>query len=573
MALDGLFLHKLLTELEPDLVGAKINKIHQPESYGITLKLNSAKRGNFALFLSAHPQNARLHVTSYTRENPQNPPLFCMVLRKHLEGGRILSISQRGLDRVVEMEAEARNEIGDWAKITLILEIMGKHSNIILLDEKKIILAGIKQYSSNVSRYRQVLPHIPYLAPQEQGKLNPFLLTEEELTEGFLAGDLSLPIHEALHKKVEGISPLTAREITAKSDLAGMVEEMGVYDFHRLFAALSLFIAEESRPAITVSPAGKEEFYHLPLDSIGKKHLFFPDLSRLLDGYYQRKESDNAHQSRKRELLKVLNQKRERLANKVKKQEEEMTEAENGDRYRIFGELLSAFLFQVPNGATEVVLDNFYADNTPLTIPLDPALSPQANAQRYFRLYNKKKTAKDAIIQYLTANREELAYLESLITHGELAQTPEELLSLKEECREAGYIKERKKKDKEKPGLMPPHQIYYQDYEILVGRNNKGNDRLTLKTAAKDDLWFHVKDIPGSHVILRRKGKEDFPDPVIRRAASIAAWFSKARQSGNVPVDFTEVNQVKKPAGAKPGMVIYFSQTTLFVDPLEPKEE
>ncbi len=573
MALDGLFYHKLLTELEPVLIGAKINKIHQPQATGITMKINSPQRGNCNLFLSAHPQNARLHLTEYPRENPQSPPLFCMVLRKHLENGRIISICQHGLDRVAEIEIEARNEIGDWERKTLIIEIMGKHSNLILLDQNKTILAGIKQYGSNVSRYRQVLPHTTYIAPQEQGKKNPFLLTEEELTSSLLENDITLSIDKALQKQVEGLSPLTAREIVKRSDLDGAVESMGVYDFHRLFSSLADFSAAESQPTITISDEGLEEFYFLPLESFGENTLTFPSLSLLLDAYFKRKETANAFISRKRELLKNLQIKRDKLANKVQKQAEELEDAENGDRYRVFGELLSAYLFQVPNGEKEVVLENFYDNNAPLTIPLDPALSPQANAQRYFRLYNKKKTARDAIIQHLNTNREELTYLESLIAHGEMTEGAEELEILKEECQEAGYVKEKKRKNKEKPGQLPPYRFTYQEYEISVGRNNKSNDRLTLKTAAKDDIWLHVKDMPGSHVIVHKKGKETVPDNVLQRAAQIAAWFSKGRQSANVPVDFTEVNQVKKPTGAKPGMVIYFNQTTLYVDPVKPEEE
>lgn len=573
MALDGLFLHKLLTELAPTLTGAKINRIHQPEPYGVTLKLTSPQQGNCILFFSAHPQNARLHLTDYPRQNPANPPLFCMVLRKHLEGGRILSLHQHGLDRIVEIEVEARNEIGDKEKKILIFEIMGKHSNLILLNGERTILAGIKQYGTNVSRYRQVLPHIPYLAPQSQDKHNPFLLTEEEFSAALLSGATEAPIAAALQKKIEGLSPVTAREIVARSGVEGMVETMGAYDYHRLFTALQDFAGAAPEPAITIAADGKEEFYYLPLTSWGQRIVPFPAIGLLLDTFYQKKEAGNAFQSRKRELLKVLGQKRERLANTVHKQQRELAEAENGERYRVFGELLSAFLFQVPNGAETVSLENFYDGNAPIVIPLDPALSPQNNAQRYFRLYNKKKAAKDAIARHLQDNQKELAYLDSLIAHGELAQNGEELAALREECREAGYIKEKKRKIKDKPGVMPPHQFFYEGYEILVGRNNKGNDRLTLKTATKDDLWFHVKDIPGSHVILRRKDKENIPGHVVQKAAAIAAWFSKARQSGNVPVDCTAVKDVKKPAGAKPGIVIFFNQTTLYVDPATPEEE
>ncbi len=574
MAFDGLFLHKLLAELAPILTGAKINKIHQPQAYGITLKLNCPQSGNGTLYLSAHPQDARLHFSAALRENPANPPLFCMVLRKHLEGGRILGLSQRGLDRLVEIKVEARNEVGDRTRKRLVLEIMGKHSNLILLEEDGTILAGIKQYGGNVSRYRQVLPHIPYLAPREQGKINPLLATEEEWAEAILQAGLGIPVAAALQKTVEGLSPGAAREVAYRGGLEGTVDEMGLYEFRRLYEILRDLIAAEQKPTITSYDKGRE-FYFQPLTHLALENGDFeerPNLSALLDAFYEQKESANAFESRKRELLKVLRQSRERLGHKVAKQEEELAAAESGDRYRVYGELLSAFLFQVPNGAEETVLQNFYEGGSPITIPLEPALSPQANAQRYFRLYNKKKAAKSAIHGHLQANREELEYLDSLIAHGEMAENPEDLEALKEECREAGYIKEKKRKAKEKTGPTPPFSFFSQGYEILVGRNHKSNDRLTLKTAAKDDFWFHAKDIPGSHVILKRKGKQNPPPAAIAAAAAAAAWFSKARQSANVPVDYTPVNQVKKPAGAKPGMVVYFNQTTIYANPEKPPE-
>ena len=565
MALDGLFLHRLLTELSGDLCGAKVNRIHQPDKHTLTMKLNSPARGNFTLLLSAHPQNARCHLTTAEHTNPTSPSLFAMVLRKHIEGGRILSVSQNGLDRIACFEIEGKNEIGDRERRELVLEIMGKHSNLILLDQDRIILAAIKPYGSSVSRHRQVLPRVPYLLPPQQQKLNPLLIDEEEFRTALLAQELTLSTAKAIFSILEGISPQTATELVLRAGLPAdyPLEMLGDYELTRLFAALTELLAAPSQPS-----AGGRDFYFVPPTIPTADARSYDTLSALLDDHFDRKEVSGAFQSRRASLVKIIATQRDKLAKKVSKQAEELATAEGGEQYRLFGELLSANLYRVPNGVDSVTLEDWTHDNAATAIPLLPALTPAANAGRYFKRYAKAKNARIIIEQKLADNRAELDYLESLLYAAENCDSTEALAEIRRETAAAGYIREKRSAKKEKDGApLPPMETTYQGFTILIGRNNKQNDKLTLRMAAPRDLWLHTKDIPGSHVIIRRAEADTIPDEVIAHAAALAAYHSRARGADKVPVDYTEVRQVKKPNGARPGMVIYFEQTTLFVKP------
>ena len=572
MALDGLFLNRLLTELDGNLCGAKINRIHQPDKNTITIKLNQFQKGNFTLLISCHPQNARIQITEEILTNPQKPPLFAMVLRKHLEGGKILSLEQQGLDRVAILHIEGRNEIGEFERKKLILEIMGKHSNLILTNEKEEIIGAIKQYGSNLSRYREVLPHATYKAPPPQNKLNPFLMTEEEYAEQLFQQELSLPMERAIFQTIEGISPQTAAEILNRCGLTGtLLDQAGSFELQKTFAAIKKLTECEIAPSIAIKNGKTKDFYFLPILHLSDEQIACDNLSTLLDLYFGRKERENAFESRRRNLEKQIESFRDRLAKKIEKQERELSHAIDGENYRRYGEILSAYIYQVPEHSAEVMLPDFYQQDTEIAIPLKPELSPAENAARYFRLYNKAKTARDAIKVHLSNNREELEYVESLCYAAANCSSDNDLQELKREMAVAGYLKESRMTKKEKGDVpLPPMETEYDGYTILIGRNNKQNDKLTLKTAAKDDLWFHTKDIPGSHVIIKKKQGQTIPDEVIAKAAQYAAYYSKAKEADKVPVDYTEVKQVKKPSGARPGMVIYFEQTTLFVRPEAP---
>lgn len=573
MALDGLFLNKLLTESAADLTDAKINRIHQPDRHTVTLKLKSHTRGNCTLLLTAHPQNARIQFTGESYDNPRTPPLFAMVLRKHIEGGRITNVAQTGLDRVADITVEARDEIGDIKEKHLIIEIMGKHSNIILCDESMTILAAVKQYGSSVSRYRQVLPHEPYILPPPSGKANPYFLTEEEFTEKLMENDLSLTTQKALLKTIEGVSPQTAAEIVYRAGCDGgfRLEEVGAYECQRLFEELQKLIADEDAPAIISENDTTKDFYFTPYYHYEDDIIPCENLHTLLDRYFIVKEKEGAFFSRKANLLKFISQHRDKTAKKAAKQQEELDHAIDGEKYRLYGELLSANLYRVKNFSEEVTLENFYENNAPITVPLKKELSAADNAGYYFKRYNKAKTSRNAISEHLEKNKGDLAYLESLCYQCEAAVNDDDLAETRSELIHSGYIKERQKNKKEKNNApLPPIETEYMGYTILIGRNNKQNDRLTLKTAQKDDLWLHTKDIPGSHVIIRKKDGNDIPEEVIYRAAQYAAYHSKAQCSPKVPVDYTEVKQVKKPNGARPGMVIYFEQTTIMAKPEQP---
>lgn len=570
MALDGLFLNKLLTESAEDIQGAKINRVHQPDRNTVTLKLKSPQRGNCTLLLTAHPQNARLQFTEESFDNPRTPPLFAMVLRKHIEGGRITNVSQINIDRVADMTIEARNEIGDVTEKHLIIEIMGKHSNIILCDEAMTILAAVKQYGSSVSRYRQVLPHEPYILPPPSGKKNPYLLSEEDFTEAMMENDFALPLAKALLKTIEGISPQTAAEIVYRAGFQGdsILEEAGVYEYQRLFEELQKLLSAKIRPTMICKDGLTKDFYFIPYEHYEGVPIDCDDLHQLFDRYFIVKEKENAFIARKTNLLKFIAQHRDKTAKKVSKQKEELEHAIDGEKYRIYGELLSANLYRVKNFSEETEVENFYDNNEPIRIPLKKELTAADNAGYYFKRYNKAKTSRNAIREHLEQNESDLAYLESLCYQCEAAVNDDDLAETRSELVHSGYIKERQRNKKEKFNApLPPIQTEYRGYTILIGRNNKQNDKLTLKTARKEDLWFHTKDIPGSHVIIQKQGDAEIPEEVIYRAAQYAAYYSKARQSSKVPVDYTEVKQVKKPNGARPGMVIYFEQTTVMAVP------
>lgn len=576
MALDGLFLNRILTEIQADLIDAKINRVHQPQDTVVTLKLKSRKRGNCVLLLTAHPQNARMHFTESSYDNPKTPPLFAMVLRKHIEGGRITEVSQIGLDRVVDITIEARNEIGDIEEKHVVIEIMGKHSNIILCDQNRVILAAVKQYGSAVSRYRQVLPHEPYMLPPPTHKLNPFLMTQEEFEAALLTKELHLPLTKAVLQTVEGVSPQTAAELVYASNLSAsfLLEQAGAYELRCVFQQIQQLLTAETVPTILYNEEKTLDFYYRPLLHYQGLSREAADLSVLLDNYFGAKERENAFQTRKAALKKIIGQHQAKTAAKVEKQKEELCHAVDGEKYRLYGELLSANLYQVANYVEEVVLENFYDGNRTTKVPLRKELTAADNASRYFKRYHKAKTARNAIREHLAENENELAYLESLYYQCESAQNDDDLAETRSEVIHSGYLKAKKQtKGEKRDAPLPPLETTYMGYTILIGRNNKQNDRLTLKTAQKDDLWLHTKNIPGSHVIIRKKDGEEIPEPVILRAAQYAAFHSKAKESPKVPVDYTEVKQVKKPNGARPGMVIYFEQNTIMAEPMPPVNE
>lgn len=556
------------------LIGGKLNKIHQPDKYSLLLRFFTPE-GSFKLLLSAHPTAGRVQLTGRNYANPTKPPLFCMVLRKHLDSAKLTAVCQPPGERVLRLDFAAHNEIGEETRRTLVLEVMGKHSNLILLDsDAGLIIDAARRYSHNVSRYREVLPGVPYLPPPPSAK--PLLYSfadEEALAAALLAGDLSLPPDKLLLASVSGVSPYLARELclNAGLDLSRPAEELGAYDFSRLYAALQklAIIIEEKRfqPVLL----GGADFYALP-PADGRPCTAYPTMSAALDAFYQAREEAQEFAGERARLQKLLNREQQRLTKKLKLEEADYAEALSAEKYKNAGDLLTAYLHLAPPGAAEVELPDFYEPDKSVKIALQPELSAADNAKRFFHRYNKAKKAERQLKEQIAANRDELLYVESLQNALLEAENLPELAATRQEMQAAGYLKRGRNEPKPRSDLAASAPKRYRTSDgfiVWLGRNNRQNDRLTTKMAAPEDIWLHAQKIPGSHVILRHENGRDFTETALLEAAALAAAHSQARAADKVPVDHTTVKNVKKPNGAKPGMVIYFEQQTLYVAPRE----
>lgn len=559
MSFDGLFTRAVASELASLLKGGRINKIHQPYKNEIILVIRAGGQ-NHRLLLSAHPSYARVQVTNETSENPSEPPMFCMLLRKHLEGYFLEDIYQVGLDRIIVLEVKGRNEIGDTTYKQLIIEIMGKHSNIILVDkDKKMIVDSIKHVSFAVNTYRAVMPGFEYILPPQQNKADPFLANEEDVLRrlDFNGGRLD----KQLVENFSGVSPLFAKEVLFQAGLANRVT------VPKAFLQMIVKVRDDFQPVLT-SGTNKEAFYLFPLEHLGGETKVYPTLGSLLDRFYFGKADRDRVKQQANDLERFIFNEKTKNEKKIEKLTITLKEAENADQYQLYGELLTAYLYEVKRGMKEITVQNYYDENGgTITIPLDPLKSPSGNGQWYFTKYQKAKNAIVMVKEQLIKTKEELYYFDSLMQQIETA-SPEDIEEIREELIEEGYLKEKQRRGKKKKPTKPRLDGYISSdgTEILVGKNNKQNDYLTNKLAIKDEWWFHTKDIPGSHVVIRSKEPSQ---QSIMEAAQLAAYFSKARASSSVPVDYTKIRHVKKPAGAKPGYVIYENQQTIFVTPDE----
>lgn len=557
------------------LIGGKINKIHQPDKYSLLLRFFSPQ-GNFKLLLSSHPTAGRVQLTNRSYANPAKPPLFCMVMRKHLDGARLLEVRQPAGERVVLLDFAAHNEIGEDTRRTLILEVMGKHSNLILTDtDTGLIIDAARRYSHNVSRYREVLPGVPYVAPPKATK--PLIYSFDDadtLAAAMLAGDLSQPPDKLLFGCTGGLSPYLAKELclNAGLDVTRHSEELGAYDFNHLFAVLQLLKKTIANNKFAPVLIGQTDFYVLP-PANGAAHTCCDTISAALDEFYQAKEDAQEFAGEFKHLQKLLAKEQQRLAKKLKLEQADLQDAVLAEKYKNAGDLLTAYLHMVPPGATEIELPDFYNPDQLVKINLKPELSAVENAKHFFARYNKAKKAERQLKEHISANTNELDYVESLQNALLDAKTLGDLAAVRRETAAAGYLKpdkaDKQPKTKTDAQAAPRHYLTSDGFDVWLGRNNRQNDRLTGKLAAPDDLWFHTQKIPGSHVILRRDATRSFTDIAICEAAQLAAAHSQARTASKVPVDYTTVKNVKKPNGARPGMVIYFEQQTLYVAPQE----
>lgn len=557
MSFDGLFTRMMTKELAEALAGGRIGKIYQPSKNEVLLIVRS-KGKNVKLLLSAHPVYARIQLTEEEYVHPKEPPMFCMVLRKHLEGAVIEKIEQRGLDRVVLIHIKGRNEIGDPTRKQLIIELMGKHSNIVLTDgESGTIIDSIKHVSHAVNRYRAVLPGQSYRFPPEQDKTDPLACSETDIVSqiDFNAGK----IDAQLVSRFLGISPLFAKEVV---HLAGLPNRETV---PKAFLALTDKIKKgDIRPTL-MKREDKEFFYLFPLEHVGGERVYFKTLSELLDRYYFEKAERDRVKQIAGDLERFIKKEIEKNERKREKLQREWQESEKSGEYQLYGELLTANLHLAEKGMKEITVTNYYTGE-PLTIPLDADKSPSENAQAYFRKYQKAKNAREAVKTQLEQTEKELEYLSLLHEQIRMASA-KDLDEIKEELAEQGYLKEKAGR-KEKPGKKAapaPEQFLASDgTPILVGKNNKQNEYLTMRLARKEEVWLHAKNVPGSHVVIR---SSEPSEETLLEAAHLAAYYSKARNSGNVDVDYTKVKYVRKPTGAKPGFVIYDHQKTVRVTP------
>lgn len=559
MAFDGLFTRAICEEFSHTIQGGRINKIHQPYQNEIVIIIRANSK-NHKLLLSAHPSYSRAQLTTEPYENPQDPPMFCMLLRKHLEGAIIENIYQKDQDRIIIFEIKGRNEIGDLSYKKLIVEIMGRHSNIILVNtENNTILDSIKHVSFAVNSYRAILPGQIYKYPPEQNKINPITATETDILKAldFNSGKLD----KQLVTQFAGLSPLIAKEILFRSGLP--TPENVTKGFSEVMSA---FQANDYCPSVS-STVNKEYYYCIPVHHLEGVSSTFPSLSEMLDRFYFGKAARDRIKQQAHDLERFINNEKEKNEKKIVKLQATLVESEKAEQYQLKGELLTANIFQIKQGMTEIEVVNYYdEEGKTISIALDPQKTPSQNAQSYFTKYQKAKNAIEIVTVQIELAKEEVLYFDTLLQQLDSAQ-PKDIEEIREELQEGGYIKVRYKKGiKKKKDAKPILDEYISSDGdlILVGKNNKQNEFLTNKLSKRDDIWFHTKDIPGSHVVIRNSSPSE---STIQEAAILSAFYSKAKNSSQVPVDYTEIRHVKKPKGSKPGYVIYDNQTTIYVTP------
>ncbi|MFC5532334.1 Rqc2 family fibronectin-binding protein [Cohnella yongneupensis] len=565
MSLDGIVTRALVRELQ-SCVNARIHKIYQPTDNEMVWHIRG-QGVNGRLLLSAHPSMPRLHWTEQAWENPQEPPMFCMLLRKYCEGGVIEAVRQVGMERIVQFDIRHRDELGDYSLKQVVLEIMGRHSNLILMDPASgIIHDGIRHVTPAISSFRVILPGTAYVAPPSQDKTEPLTETAEGFAAAFeraaasgTAGDTSW-----LVGAYTGMSALVAREIGHRARTADV-------SLWTAFRDLMSQISDHRYDATLVeTPDGKTQFSAVALTHLEGNATGFASMHLCLDTYYQDKAVRDLVRQRTSDLSRFLTNESAKNEKKLVKLQDTLKEAEEADHLRRVGELLTAQLHLLNKGDKKVEIVDYYDENqATLTVTLDPLLTPNENAQRYFRKYNKLKNSRSVVAEQMEAAEAELIYLASVLQGLETA-TPSDIEEIREELIEQGYIRARgtkkgfKKKKKDRPAVLC--YTSSEGVPIYVGKNNTQNDYVTNRLGTPSDTWLHTKDIPGSHVLIR---SQEYGDQTLREAAIIAAYYSKAKQSSSVPVDYTRIRNVRKPSGAKPGFVIYDNQKTLFVTPDE----
>lgn len=576
MPLDASAVRCAAYEIDKKIKGGRIEKIYQPEKDEIVLQIKTPE-GNFRLVISANSANPRLYITSTTKENPQEPPMFCMLMRKHISSGRIVSVTSVDFERITDIAIESRNEMGDVVQKHLMCEIMGKNSNIILVGEGDKIVDSIKHVDLSVSRVRNVFPGLKYQLPPDSERENPLEMEKEDFFHVLKNAPEGKSIDKALTAVISGISPLMAREAAyiavGKADMVigemseneKMLVAARLYEmFQKIknyeFTVTLLYKKDDAKPFDFAVYPVKQYESELVCETMG-------GICEALEAFYSRRDAAERMRSRSYSLLKTVSVQAERMHKKIALLHQTLAECEKKEEYRIAGDIITANLYCMKKGDKALTAINYYdEEQKEITIALDEKKSPSQNAQLYYKKYQKAKVAEVEAAKQIEKAQAEAEYLESVIVNIEMAQTPSELDEIKEELVDAGVIKSTftKKKGAKKLKMSPPNEYSYMGYTIYSGRNNVQNDYITLKLGRANDLWLHAKNIPGCHVLVKNQG-EEFPNKVIEAAAIIAATNSKGAKSGKVEVDYCTVSHVKKPNGAKAGMVIYEGYSTAFV--------
>ncbi len=572
MSLDGAFLHIVKTELEP-LIGSRVDKVYQPSREEFVISLRTFRDGAKKLILSANSVSARVNITEASFENPQQPPMLCMLMRKHLCGGRLTAIRQDGLERILYFDFECTNEIGDVVTNTLIAEIMGRHSNLILVRDGRVI-DSVKRVTDDISSVRRVLPNIPYETPPRSDRLCLLEATPEQVLEAI--EDSPERLAKKLTSVLEGISPIFARECAyyAAKDVDVVCSELSDSAKDRLkFILLKAKKALNGEAEFTIVSdlnGNKKDFCFINIEQYATGMLIShcDNANALLDSFFAAAGRTERTKQRAHDLLKLLMNSYERISRKLELQKKELSECGEREVFRVCGDLINANIYRLEKGMTKCTLEDFYTGEA-REIQLDSRLTPAQNAQKYYNEYRKLDTAEKMLTDLIAKGQQELIYIDSVFDAVSRTESEADLAEIRRELREQGYLRGGVRADEKVKKLSQPLQYRSTDgFDILVGRNNRQNDQLTLKTAKATDIWLHTQGIPGSHVIIRCEGKSP-SERTIYEAAMLAAYHSKGRASSQVPVDYTAVKFVKKPAGGKPGMVIFTNNKTLFVSPDE----
>jgi len=571
MAFDGVTIANLVKEMNDTIIGCRIYKIAQPENDELILTIKGSC-GQKRLFLSASASLPLVYFTDTNKPSPLTAPGFCMLLRKHLQNGRIVKVYQPGLERIIHMDIEHLDEMGDLCQKTLIVEIMGKHSNIIFCHADGTIIDSIKHVSGLVSSVREVLPGKQYFIPQTQDKLNPLDLDSDSWKSAVLTKPTA--VFKAIYGSYTGISPILAQEICYRVGIDGEASTAALSseDAARLYQSFEALITDikSGNFAPHIAYTGKQpvEFAAIPLTMYAKEPdriVPYESISTLLEHYYAEKNTITRIRQKSADLRKIVQTALERNVKKYDLQLRQIKDTEKRDTYRIYGELLNTYGYGIAPQSKSMEALNYYT-NEMITIPLDPDLTPQENAKKYFDKYSKLKRTYEALTELTAQVKEEIEHLESISTALDIALQEEDLVQIKEELTESGYIRRKGGSKKEKVTSKPFHYISSDGFHMYVGKNNYQNDELTFKFATGNDWWFHAKNMPGSHVIVKCEGADELPDRTFEEAGRLAAYYSKGREQDKVEIDYIQKKHVKKPAGAKPGFVVYYTNYSLMID-------